>query len=254
MNFKTFYINKADVGYQEVLSEDPLFEKFYLLENPNQEDIVAIPDGCVDIQFIWEGEACQGYACGSFLEGKRSRVSNGNRCFGVKLRPGVRFEFLESADLLGRRIPLSEFLEVRRLESLLSTESDLGELVETSSQFFHQQKLAPTHIITESATRMLTDMPGPQKVTDVAEALGYSSQYINHIFRHNIGLSMKKYAGIIRAQAAISYLESKNVMDVVMDLGYYDQAHFIRDFKQHTSLTPKHYVEQLRYSQRRLIV
>ncbi len=56
---------------------------------------------------------------------------------------------------------------------------------------------------------------------------------------------MKKYSDIIRAQTAITYLNSTNLMDVIIDLGYYDQAHFIRDFKQYTSLTPKSFVDQV---------
>jgi len=32
VNFKTFYINRHQIGYQEVLLDDPVFEKAYLLE------------------------------------------------------------------------------------------------------------------------------------------------------------------------------------------------------------------------------
>lgn len=34
-------------------------------------------------------------------------------------------------------------------------------------------------------------------------------------------------------------------MDAVADLGYYDQAHFIHDFKQYTSLTPNHFIDEV---------
>lgn len=70
MNFKTFYINRHQISYQEILLDDPVFEKFYLLENPTRADIIAIPDGCVDLQFTWETDVCRGYVCGSFLQGK----------------------------------------------------------------------------------------------------------------------------------------------------------------------------------------
>lgn len=41
MNFKTFYINRHQIGYQEVLLDDPVFEKAYLLENPKK--LILLP-------------------------------------------------------------------------------------------------------------------------------------------------------------------------------------------------------------------
>ena len=58
MNFKTFCLNNHHVLYEEMPSRDPLFEKFYLIENPMRDPIVAIPDGCIDLQFTWENNTC----------------------------------------------------------------------------------------------------------------------------------------------------------------------------------------------------
>ena len=49
---------------------------------------------------------------------------------------------------------------------------------------------------------------------------------------------MKKYAGIIRIQKAIYYLQNNLTYEIYERLGYYDQAHFIKDLKKNTSLTP----------------
>lgn len=258
MNFKTFYINNQRIKYQEMLSQDPVFEKFYLIENPHQDDIIAIPDGCVDLQFTWDDETggCRGYVCGSFLQGKRSGVSTYRRCFGMKLQPGVLFAFLKKdvTELVGRRIPLSEFLEIAPFERELSQLVCFSRMIETATRFVHDQKVTAAHCIASSTAKLIVSTPGTHRVSQVVESLGYSQRYINNVFKYNFGVSVKKYSDIIRAQAAIHYLQSANVLDVMSDLGYYDQAHFIRDFKQYTSLTPKTFVDGMRRGNDRIIV
>lgn len=64
----------------------------------------------------------------------------------------------------------------------------------------------------------------------------------------------QKYSDIIRAQTAITYLESTDIMDVIVDLGYYDQPHFIHDFKQYTSMTPSSFLNQVCRSKVGLVV
>jgi len=247
MNFKTFYINNHRIKYREALLDDPIFEKFYLIENPHQDDIVAIPDGCVDIQFTWENNESRGYVCGSFLQGKKSNISTYQRCFGMKLHPGVQFEFLQKkiTELVGCRVPLSKFLEISSFERSLGKLTCFSEMIELSNRFFGEQEVAPVNRIASSAVKLIVGTPGSLRVSDMIQSLGYSQQYLNSIFKYCFGVSMKKYSDIIRAQTAITYLDTTNLMDVIIDLGYYDQAHFIRDFKQYTSLTPKSFVDQV---------
>lgn len=256
MNFKTFYINHHRIQYQEVLTEDPVFEKFYLIENPFQDDIVAIPDGCVDLQFTWENGKCRGYVCGSFLQGKRSLISTYQRCFGMKMQPGIQFKFLQKdiTELVGSRVPLSEFLDISEFEERIGEMDSFFEMIGYARGFFSSQKILPVHSIASNMAELIVSSPGSLRVSQMVESLGYSQRYVNNIFKHYFGVSVKKYSDIIRAQAAIRYLESTDVMDVMIDLGYYDQAHFIRDFKQYTSLTPRSFVEQVRRTKEGIIV
>ena len=127
-------------------------------------------------------------------------------------------------------------------------------MIAAARRFFSGQKIAPVHTIASNTAKLIVSAPGSQRVSQMVESLGYSQRYVNNIFKHYFGVSVKKYSDIIRAQAAINYLEFTDVMDVIMDLGYYDQAHFIRDFKQYTSLTPQSFVEQVRQTKEGIIV
>lgn len=257
MNLKTYYINNHRIKYQEILSDDSVFEKFYLIENPYQENIVAIPDGCVDLQFTWEDTSgCRGYIVGTFLHGRISSTSIYRRCFGLKLRPGLIFSGLKKdiEGFIDSRIPLSEFIDSSNLEKALSEQETFPDMIEVASYFFYDQRVEQAHNIASSTAEIILNTSGGNRVSEMTKSLGYSQRYVNNVFKQAYGLSIKKYADIIRIQTAIQYLQTDDIMDVIAGLGYYDQAHFIRDFKQYTSLTPKFFVDQVRRNKASIIV
>lgn len=246
MNFRTFYIDNSRIQYQEMLPEDPLFEKFYLIQNPGREGIVAIPDGCIDIQFTWNEGLCRGFVCGSFLRGKLTPTGTYSMCFGLKLHPGVLFACMDKRviDFVDQRIQLDEFLEVEKLEKELEPLTAFPDMIDTALRFFRQQRVSRSNNIASSTTALIRSSPGARRVGEMIRDLGYSHRYVDSVFKSQMGITVKKYADIIRAQAAIDYLDAFYSTDVFLDLGYYDQAHFIHEFKRYTLLTPRSFVKQ----------
>ena len=59
--------------------------------------------------------------------------------------------------------------------------------------------------------------------------------------KNRMRLAVFEYAEIIRIQKAIYYLQNSLTYEIYERLGYYDQAHFIKDFKKNTSLTPSRF-------------
>ena len=62
--------------------------------------------------------------------------------------------------------------------------------------------------------------------------------------KDEMGMSPKQLAKIVRFQTAVSALNDPNertLTQIAADLGYFDQAHFVHDFKSYTGLTPKKY-------------
>ncbi|MEM8893850.1 MAG: helix-turn-helix domain-containing protein, partial [Bacteroidota bacterium] len=59
-----------------------------------------------------------------------------------------------------------------------------------------------------------------------------------------VGLSPKYLSRVIRLQSVLQQLHNRSYRDLTsraFEEGYYDQAHFIRDFKSMTGHTPKDY-------------
>lgn len=63
-------------------------------------------------------------------------------------------------------------------------------------------------------------------------------------FNEEVGMSPKEYCKIIRTRSATHYLlhnPEKQLTKLTYELGYFDQSHFIKDFKSVMGLSPKHF-------------
>jgi AraC-like DNA-binding protein len=60
-----------------------------------------------------------------------------------------------------------------------------------------------------------------------------------------VGTSPKKFATIVRMKTALFTMQSPLIEQNDHQLGFYDQAHFIHDFKKFTGATPEQYLKGL---------
>ena len=87
--------------------------------------------------------------------------------------------------------------------------------------------------------------PGHLSIKKISDKVGYSQKHLISIFREHVGLTPKSFLKVMRFQKAIDEIASvKQVKwtDVALESGYYDQAHFINDFRDFSGFTPKEYL------------
>lgn len=84
------------------------------------------------------------------------------------------------------------------------------------------------------------------RMADIRERAGVSGKRLIGLFRAEVGLSPKAYARVRRLQAALRLLDTGPVggARVAAEVGYFDQAHFVRDFESFTGMTPTRYTQQ----------
>lgn len=84
---------------------------------------------------------------------------------------------------------------------------------------------------------------GMATVTEMAGEANIGERQVERLFKKYIGLSPKYYARIIRFNYIFQLIKSKTSSwtEVVYQSGYYDQSHFIRDFKAFTGEDPSSY-------------
>ena len=243
MEFKTFCKNSTTT-YREIKVEHELYNKFYEIINKNKEVILSIPDGCVNIWFLWNDDKCQGKLIGSALTGKTSLVSNYEKCFGIKFNAGVVPELFlgDIGILISNNLPIEKYQMISFIEKEIESIHSFEQMV---LYFLEQDFVFGKNQVNSLVSALIGEVNacrGNVKVRDLVEKLKYSRHYANEVFRHNIGMSIKQYSDIIRIQQAIYGIETNNLDFIYENLGYYDQSHFIRDFKRYTLLTPSRFL------------
>ena len=83
---------------------------------------------------------------------------------------------------------------------------------------------------------------GTIRITEVAAALYVSQSTLERRFRNVVGSTPKKFASIVRFKHTLAhYKPETSLTDLGYDAGFYDQAHFIREFKTFTGETPEQF-------------
>lgn len=85
---------------------------------------------------------------------------------------------------------------------------------------------------------------GNIKLTELSLETNYSGRYLNKVFSGIAGMSPKQFGKIVRFQKAVQGLEMGNtVSQVTYDLGYFDTAHMIKDFKELSGRKPSQFID-----------
>lgn len=82
---------------------------------------------------------------------------------------------------------------------------------------------------------------------EIAEKTGYSHKQFIHIFKKQVGLTPKFYQRIIRFNKALEEINRQQAIEwprISLDCGFYDQAHFINEFKKFSGFNPSEYLKE----------
>lgn len=189
---------------------------------------------------------------GSLLYGPHSRfVVIDTACqastMGVHFKPGGALPFLNlPADVLrNEHISLDtlwgpEALELR--EQLLESEKPAARFA-VLEQFLMKQmnRSATHHPAVIFALQKLQANHGSTKIADVIEQIGLSQRRFIQLFKEEVGLTPKQFDRLHRFQHVLRLIEAGEPVewtDLALACGYYDQAHFIHDFRSFSGFSP----------------
>ncbi|HVF46952.1 MAG TPA: AraC family transcriptional regulator, partial [Pyrinomonadaceae bacterium] len=95
-----------------------------------------------------------------------------------------------------------------------------------------------------SALNEMAARPDEVSIAHMNHKIGYSQKHFTEMFRKQVGVTPKSYLKIMRFQKAVATIDAKPDLDwrtVALECGFYDQSHFIHDFKRFSGFTPEHY-------------
>jgi AraC-like DNA-binding protein len=90
----------------------------------------------------------------------------------------------------------------------------------------------------------MTERPDRMSIARMNQKIGYSQKHFTEMFRRSVGVTPKSYLKIMRFQKAVRTIDAADSVDwglIAQDCGFYDQAHFIHDFKHFSGFTPEQY-------------
>ena len=106
--------------------------------------------------------------------------------------------------------------------------------------------------LTPTVVQMIHDIVetfGSIRIEELSEKLSYSVRHTNRLFLNALGYGPKTFCKYVRIQNVLSEIKkmpglgSKSFLQKVC---YSDQAHFQREFKEFTGITPRQYIQLLR--------
>jgi AraC family transcriptional regulator len=80
----------------------------------------------------------------------------------------------------------------------------------------------------------------------IAQQIGISQFYFGHLFKQTMGVSPHQYLLQQRIERAKQLLlqNRPNIADIALAVGFSNQSHFTRRFKQVVGITPKRFIKQ----------
>jgi AraC-like DNA-binding protein len=174
----------------------------------------------------------------SLRPGRRVRV------VGIRLLPwsGYRVLGVPMAELRDAFVPVELVLPgLRELHEALAGRSEGSWAPTTFAWLARRLGSEPPGRIARAAVRLLGRRQGRASVAEIAAALHVSARSVQRAMHLDVGMPPVTFARILRVQRAIRRireLERPTLGRVAVEAGYYDHAHFCRDFREFTGLAP----------------
>jgi len=214
---------------------------YWILENNTDKtiNIPVVPDGCMDI--VYENNEL--LLVGSLDEGIVIPLKANSKVFGIRFRPSLLPQLLSiNADkLTNKTLPLKSISE--ELFSLLNFSEDIiDNKINKLNVIFEKQYYLIT--LNHTLLKLLDEIilnKGDISIGELSNRYHMNPRKLERTFKNLMGLSPKKFTNIIRFLSIFKYLLKNGFNELslkALDFGYYDQAHFNKEFKKFSNLTP----------------
>lgn len=88
---------------------------------------------------------------------------------------------------------------------------------------------------------------GSISMSEISAQFFYSEKHIRRLFLQYVGTTPKTFSRIVRVNYALRLLNNSpaHLIDIAMEAGFFDQPHFIHDFKTICGISPQAYIQNM---------
>jgi AraC-like DNA-binding protein len=208
----------------------------------------SLPDPCMHMVFEAGWSRVVGVTSGKF----RVQLENDGRIFGICFKPGAFYPLVNTpmAAYTDRTFLVNDvFGEAGAAlrDSILATGED-RERVRIAEAFLREHLPQPDEHdrLIRTAVDLIIDDGDIAKVDDLVERTGVTKRTLQRLFSQYVGVSPKAVIQRYRLNDAADHLlthPTTEVTRVAVEYGYFDQSHFIRDFKEVVGETPRRFAK-----------
>jgi len=241
----------------------PYIKVISSIENPiglNSQAFRVLPDTCVEIFFGYNNSTIaningktQFNSSQSFVTSRMSKYIDvqlppNSGSIAVCFKSGAAFPFFNypMKELTDNNILLSDLWgsKIDALEETISICNSNKERVDVIQSFLSQL------IISEPANKneyeyclwQINLFKGQMPLKTLTKKTNISRRQLGRQFNSFLGLAPKEFSRITRFISSLDNIKkypSYSLTQIAYESGYFDQAHFIHDYKEFTGLTPK---------------
>jgi len=218
------------------------------LDEPHIQETLPFP--CVNLVFEKHRTRVYGIERGKSAQ----RIEGKGQVFGIKFRPGAFYPFFKAplTQLTDRSLPVGEVFGIddRPLEAaILALETDES-MIALAEGFLraHLPERDENITLINQIVDCIVDDRRILKVDDIVAQMGIQKRTLERLFSQYVGVSPKWVIQRYRLHEAAEQLAADPVGDcsqMALALGYFDQAHFIKDFKAIIGMTPADYARHV---------
>ena len=217
----------------------PYVDRFWTSDAaaPEVEPRRILPDGCIDILIELDGDRAHPRVVGTMTRAILIPPGPQLRVVAVRFRPGAAAAFL--------RVDADELtdLEIDLAALELGLEIDPRDPCSSLERWLLARLPAKQQAVVDYAiTRLLHAAP---PLPELARETGWSRQWLTRECRRRVGVPPKQLARVARLQRTIIMLQARprlpshGLAALAQAMGYFDQAHMAKDFRELAGCTPR---------------
>lgn len=206
----------------------------------------TLPYPCVNLVFDRRQTGIFGVVSGAF----ETTLTGAGRVIGLRFRPGAfRAFFGKPVHLMTDKVlPVSTLFDCSEAEAedaVLGADDDAGMVA--AAETLLMRVLPPPDPQVERIHAILQVLQQDLRLTqvrDLAERAGMSERTLQQLFSNHVGVTPKWVICRYRLHEAADKLAGGEPVDLAglaQSLGYFDQAHFTRDFRKLVGKAPAEY-------------
>jgi AraC-like DNA-binding protein len=258
MNYQTFQPNN---------DLNSLIKCYWTLEVPaeySSEKQRIVPDGCMELIFILGDDIKRYTAESEFIIQPRAIVVGQItepfiiqpvgyvHCFATRFYPYGVANFIKTPlkNLENKETPIAELFgpsTAGELEQKIIHAASTQQRIEIVETFLLNKlnEKATIDRIVKSTVDALMATNGSSPIKEIIKEDLSKRRQLERKFLKQIGMSPKQLGKVVRLQTALKLLlnqKSESFTEIAYESEYYDQNHFIKDFKEFTGITPKEFL------------